>query len=272
VSCGQVLTRDTTLKADLDCSTSESNGIEIGADGITVDLGGHTITGAGADDGYEGVENSGYSDVTVENGGIAGFKDAFLLTNVARMTIDGVKMRTTGETDSNGVVSTYGSGLMITDNKIIAPNYGVQLTNGSKNTVSGNRIVDAQRGVFTTSEAFDLIADNVSDGFSIFTTGFHGENDFRVVYKRDEADGGYKGFYLNNPTSVGIRRSEANDNGYAGIYVDGTTDSDWSAKVVNSVANGNAEYGIFGVFGVTGKGNEAVGNGYFNCHLASCNG
>ena len=50
VSCGDTITADTTLDSDLvDCP---NNGIVIGADDVTLDLNGHTVSGDG-----EAVEN-----------------------------------------------------------------------------------------------------------------------------------------------------------------------------------------------------------------------
>ena len=43
VACGQVITEDTTLENDLSCP---GDGIVIGADGITLDLNGHTVSSA----------------------------------------------------------------------------------------------------------------------------------------------------------------------------------------------------------------------------------
>ena len=45
LECGDTITADTTLDRDLtDCP---NNGIVVGADGITLDLNGHTISGDG---------------------------------------------------------------------------------------------------------------------------------------------------------------------------------------------------------------------------------
>ena len=45
VTCGDVITQDTTLDSDLiDCP---GDGLVIGADGVTLDLGGHTVDGTG---------------------------------------------------------------------------------------------------------------------------------------------------------------------------------------------------------------------------------
>jgi hypothetical protein len=47
VSCGDVITEDTTLDSDLDCGDlSGAFGLTIGADGVTLDLNGHTVSSA----------------------------------------------------------------------------------------------------------------------------------------------------------------------------------------------------------------------------------
>jgi parallel beta-helix repeat protein len=80
VSCGDVITADTTLDSDLvDCP---NHGIVIGADGITLDLNGHLVDGdgapaAGCDPQMEpcdfGVFNDGRNGVTVRNGSVREF-------------------------------------------------------------------------------------------------------------------------------------------------------------------------------------------------------
>ncbi|HEX6158730.1 MAG TPA: hypothetical protein VF111_01105, partial [Thermoanaerobaculia bacterium] len=76
LSCGDTIMVDTTLDRDL--TECRSNGIVIGADGITLDLGGHTISGDGklvrrcprrqiCD---AGIANDGHDGVTVRNGSV----------------------------------------------------------------------------------------------------------------------------------------------------------------------------------------------------------
>ena len=79
LSCGDTITVDTTLEADLtDCP---SNGLVIGADDITLDLNGHTISGDGklvrrcrreqiCD---VGVANDDHAGVTIRGGSVRGF-------------------------------------------------------------------------------------------------------------------------------------------------------------------------------------------------------
>ena len=88
--CGEVITADTTLTADLtDCP---SNGIVIGADDITLDLGGHTIAGDGkpvrrcrrntfCD---VGVVSHGRAGLTVRNGSVRDFGTGVLIGQARR--------------------------------------------------------------------------------------------------------------------------------------------------------------------------------------------
>ena len=85
LSCGDTITVDTTLDRDL--SNCPNNGIVIGADGITLDLNGHTISGDGklvrrcprrqiCD---VGVANDGHDGVTVRNGSVGHFASGVLV-------------------------------------------------------------------------------------------------------------------------------------------------------------------------------------------------
>jgi parallel beta-helix repeat protein len=69
--CGDVVKRDTTLRQDL--VNCPGDGLEIGADGVTLDLGGHMIDGRNAD-GSEGVSVDGHARVTIRNGAIRQFR------------------------------------------------------------------------------------------------------------------------------------------------------------------------------------------------------
>ena len=61
VFCGQVITQSILVRNDLTtaCATASS----IGADGITIDLDGHTIDGKGLG---AGIRNDGYDSVTIK--------------------------------------------------------------------------------------------------------------------------------------------------------------------------------------------------------------
>ncbi len=67
VTCGETLTASTTLTANLDCSGS--NGLIIGASGVTLNLDGYTIAGNEVGTGVVGLD----SKDTIESGYIEGF-------------------------------------------------------------------------------------------------------------------------------------------------------------------------------------------------------
>ena len=85
LSCGDTLTVDTTLDRDL--TGCRSNGLLIGADNITLDLNGHTVSGDGepfkACPEREfcdvGVLNNGHDGVTVRNGSVGQFESGVLV-------------------------------------------------------------------------------------------------------------------------------------------------------------------------------------------------
>src|SRR5687767_9453177 len=72
VACGDTITQDTTLDSDLvDCTT---RGLVIGADGVDLDLAGHTISGTGT--AFFGIEARVRSGLSVHDGTVTGF-DSF---------------------------------------------------------------------------------------------------------------------------------------------------------------------------------------------------
>ena len=98
VSCGQTITKDTTLDNDLiECP---GDGIVIGADRITLDLNGHTITGrfdlrfcgynytTGERKGecahQDGIVNSGHDRVVIRNGEVSHFETQLRLVGANR--------------------------------------------------------------------------------------------------------------------------------------------------------------------------------------------
>jgi hypothetical protein len=73
VSCGDVLTRSTTVGNDLvDCP----GGLAAGSSNITIDLNGHTIDGVGVG---AGVRNDGFDSVIVRSGTLQEFDQGVLL-------------------------------------------------------------------------------------------------------------------------------------------------------------------------------------------------
>lgn len=85
-TCGAVITSDTTLAADL--SGCAGDGLVIDADGVTLDLGGHTIAGDAGGGGTVGIRVEGRDDVTVLGGFVTGFSTGVGATDAARLAVD----------------------------------------------------------------------------------------------------------------------------------------------------------------------------------------
>lgn len=135
--CGDTITSDTTLHADLvHCA---SQGIVIGADNITLDLNGHTISGDGASSNCTGPtvcdvgvnDSAGHDDVTVEGGTVRNFTEGVRAANVVGFELRGAAI---SRCQDFGAVITRSRGSVVEHNTF------------SRNGISGLLIVDAQHG------------------------------------------------------------------------------------------------------------------------------
>jgi hypothetical protein len=143
LACGQVITANTVLENDLlDCP---GNGIVIGADGITLDLDGHTVSAAACEvDCLEhvGIANTaGYDRVRIRAGTISGFTTNVSLIGatdnaLADLTVGGfpvfgdfvgVSLSDSNENHLNGITASGG-------------NPAVLLTSSDRNMISRSSI------------------------------------------------------------------------------------------------------------------------------------
>jgi parallel beta-helix repeat protein len=83
--CSTTIVADVTLDQDLVCA---GNGLTIGADGITVDLNGHTIAGSGSG---VGIVVSGRSDVEIRRGRLTNFPVALRMNGSSGVEIERVE-------------------------------------------------------------------------------------------------------------------------------------------------------------------------------------
>src|SRR3954447_13954121 len=87
--CGATITADTRLTSDLtNCS---SVGLIIGADDVTLDLGGHTVTGDGVSD-VEGVRTIGHDNVVIENGSVRNFVEGVVIIRSATTRLSQLRL------------------------------------------------------------------------------------------------------------------------------------------------------------------------------------
>ncbi len=203
VSCGQVITQSTLVSNDLlDCL---GDGLVIGANGITLDLGGHTIDGTGL--GF-GILNNGFDSVTITNGVVQEFDAGVQLGNgtalgiVDNMTIQlqelgGIQLTnaddgTNGNIIRNNTVVTSGGGVWLltgTQHAVIRGNtlagnagVGVHLFQASSNRIEGNEISgSSDASVLLEGSSNNTVLDNTVSGSGDGSVMLHvGSNGNRV--------------------------------------------------------------------------------------------
>ena len=136
-SCGDVVTTDVTLSQSLrNCST----GLVVGADNITIDLNGHSITGQGTDAGA-GVEAVGRSGVTVKNGSIRNFAVGvrFRLTASSRIADLAVRQTQSGIVVSGSEAESHSN--QVLGNRVTESETGITIFSAASSRVVGNKLI-----------------------------------------------------------------------------------------------------------------------------------
>lgn len=157
VHCGQTITATTTLNGDLNCSGQ--NGLTLGANSITLNLGGHFIFGSvNVGDGTIGVRDNGNSD-TIENGYINGFTYGVFAVG----TSDTVTKLQVNYTQTVGIYLA-GATDKATSNTV-AENFATGLDlGGSGQTAQSNHLLNnANHGLVANGSAAKVL-DNIADG------------------------------------------------------------------------------------------------------------
>lgn len=253
VGCGEVIVTDTKLEADLHCPVGD--GIVIGAPNITLDLGGHVLSGSwpvGSPHPVAGVDNTGFDGVTIKDGKIRGFGQAVELSGASGNTVRKLEMseNSAGITllgsDNNVIAENdfrsmpfYAFTLGVSSNNLIVKNHGfntggIQVGSGANNVVRENEM-SAERGWKHPTSLFGN-----GDGIGVFQA----------------------------PVNTLVERNITNGNSRYGIRVQNA-----STTLAENVANDNGDLGINAESGaIDGGGNEAAGNGNpAQCAGVSCN-
>jgi len=120
VTCGQTLTRSVVLTRDV--GPCDGDGIVVGADGITVNLNGHRVTGAPGPDNSVGIRLTRRSRVVVTGGKVADFGAGVAIMGGSHNIVARVKAHdNVGPIDGSG---DFGDGIAI--------------FNSSENVLAGN--------------------------------------------------------------------------------------------------------------------------------------
>ncbi|WP_458720935.1 NosD domain-containing protein [Candidatus Nitrosocosmicus sp. R] len=170
LSCGQVIKQSVKLTANLDCKT---DGIIVGADGITIDLNGFTLSGPGEKSSKVGIMFADNDGVTVQGPGtIKSFQAGALFSGgednkISRVTFteNEIAVFETGSKNvviednlmfgnSIGVAAHSSSGSQLTTNLFKANDLaGVTLVNSASNELSMNTIQGSVNGIFLDGQS-----------------------------------------------------------------------------------------------------------------------
>jgi parallel beta-helix repeat protein len=288
VSCGDTITADTTLDSDLvDCP---NNGIVIGADDITLDLGGHTIDGDNAfvDPCPEnqfcdfGVLNDGHNGVRITGGTLTEFGTGVGLFGARKngvgdlstldhvfggiLLVHSVRSRVRGNlaTGNAGPDSGVGITLFESHNNRIAHNrlfgnaeLGLHLVGSNHNHIGHNRVRNNPEGDLLVEGVGNRIVRNRAPVLiSIFTP--NGRAVGNVVAGNIVRGAPKAGISVDQvPKGTVVRRNHVFGSGGDGILVGSP-----STTLTRNEARHNHDLGIEAVEGVTdGGGNRASGNG-----------
>ena len=260
VGCGSLITTDTTLDSDI--GPCVGDGLIVAADDITLDLGGHTVSGTGTG---AGVRVARHTGVEVTNGTIDGFNTGLVLdeadgNHILSLTLlDNVRQGITAAgsdanlIEKNSILDNDGDAIRLglSDGNVVRKNvavgnvFGIGVADGSdSNLVEKNSV-----------SATDVF------GIAVFSTS----NDNRV--EKNDVRGTVLGggiIVAADSSGTQITKNMANGNADDGIDVDNP-----ATTVTQNTANDNADLGIEAVPGTSdGGGNRATGNG----NPAQCTG
>ena len=140
IACGSVVTRSVVLTRDL--LGCQGDGLVIGASGITVDLGGHTVAGLVSDDSV-GIRNPGKGNVVVKNGVVRSFERGVQLTGATGNRLRGLTVELNG---SDGIDLDHADGNQILGGEIRDNFTGVLLRNGSAGNLVARAVLQGNRG------------------------------------------------------------------------------------------------------------------------------
>ena len=275
LKCGQTVTASVRLANNL--VACPGTGLRIGADNVTVDLAGHSITGKNTA-GSEGIADDGHAGVRIQHGTIQGFfLNGIGLRHAPHSTVSGLTIRRIGAggrqpTASAGVLVKNSAHVTVTGNTVTNDvsayqSDGVDLLFSAQAVVSGNIVAkNAWNGMFVLEASGSRITGNTFDGNknqgAEVNSGSDGtlisENHFGSNAAIGLAVGAVSGVQIGNNTMTGNKlaglfmfdltgsavshnRASANDEG---IHLDGGQNVSTGNQISNNDTSGNRAAGL----------------------------
>lgn len=141
VACGQTITLTTTFDGSVGPCAS---GLVVGADNITIDLAGYTLSGTPEAGEGPGIDIGDHTGVTVRNGTVTRFDTGVAVQGGSGNTVTGMTLMANrgGGDFGEGVLIFAGTANTVSANRVQdnGPYGGVSLLVASHNVVTGNQI------------------------------------------------------------------------------------------------------------------------------------
>ena len=282
-ACGQVITKNTTLSADI--GPCFGDGVIIGADGITLNLNGHNIIGDALQrDDMAGIRVPLRNNVTIENGGVTGFDDGIFVNSGGGNTITNMNVHDNIGPSTNpngqGGFPDFGDGILLQHsaaNKVL------------NSTISHNGTYDGI-GIFGLDANFNLIqgdtiSKNTAGAAGVAMSAFLELGDPRrsqslyennvigsTINDNDAAGltgvGNINSKYLNNDIERNGLNTDAFPLNGIGLQPERSSNPDLNNDVENNKVIGNGNDGIQALQGASGSliKNNIVENNDANHH------
>jgi parallel beta-helix repeat protein len=163
IRCGENLTENALLDSDL--INCERDGLIIRADGISVDLNGHTITGSFSDDSV-GIRNEGHDHVTITNGTVSKFERGLYLTSGADH--NRIHNLTFSGNSGDGIGLFNANENRLEHNQTLGNGSGFFLTTCSDNRIEANKMNENTiNGIFLDDCQGNRIENNQVNGTGV---------------------------------------------------------------------------------------------------------
>jgi large repetitive protein len=169
VQCGDVITQDTTLDSDLiDCP---GDGLVIGADNITLDLGGHAVTGS--DTSVVGIANGdlygepeGHDGVTIRNGSVRDFSIGVGIAEVTGAVIRDLTVSGAVRDRGAAILAGRSPGTRVQDNTVEGSRFGIDMDGSAASLVAGNDVSNNCVGIHLDEAFYNVVRGNDASGNS----------------------------------------------------------------------------------------------------------
>lgn len=236
-ACNSTLTASVTLTADLNCPGTD--GFIVGADGITINLGGHILSGDSTG-GTRGIFDNGHKNVVIENGWVTAFQnDVQLVLGADGSKVEGLNL----SSSSNPLVVSGSNNVLVTGNEAaFGTGPGIEVLSGAGDKVTGN-IADQNSGdgILVGTVSKTLVSGNRA--YNNGAVGIAVTNSDGTVTLNVSNSNGTNGFLFQDANPSGVKspltasKNRASFNANLGFLAQAFGVNDGGGNVVQSNSN-----------------------------------